>query len=324
MQKNGRFMRRMKGRLPALAVLLLALLCAAPSALAIDPIEPGREASLTVEYGMKGMAFTVYRVAEMTGFGEFTPSAGFDDIVSADELTDLDSAGWSALAGTLSGYVNRDGQWMRTQRIGADGRTTFSGLRVGLYLVMGTPYETGSKVVQVQPSLVALPSRNAKDVWMYRVTVEPKPEAVERYDEIQVRKVWSDGGSASRPKEITVRLYVNGKFYGAATLNAANNWRFAWNVSNVRQPAVFKVTESPIPSGYTHSIDYTGSYLTSCGRLGKRITIVNRKCTPVVPAKPSGKLPQTGLLWWPVPLLAGGGMALFLIGWLRRRRDEDE
>ena len=37
MQKNGRFMRRMKGRLPALAVLLLALLCAAPSALAIDP-----------------------------------------------------------------------------------------------------------------------------------------------------------------------------------------------------------------------------------------------------------------------------------------------
>ena len=324
MQKNGRFMRRRKGRLPALAVLLLALLCAAPSALAIDPIEPGREASLTVEYGMKGMAFTIYRVAEMTGFGEFTPSAGFDDIVSADELTDLDSAGWSALAGTLSGYVNREGQWRRSQRIGADGKATFSGLRVGLYLVLGTPYETGGKVVQVQPSLVALPSRNAKDVWMYGVTVEPKPEAVERYDEIQVRKVWSDGGSASRPKEITVRLYVNGKFYGAATLNAANNWRFTWNVSKVRQPAVFKVTESPIPSGYTHSIDYTGSYLTSCGRLGKRITIVNRKCTPVVPAKPSGKLPQTGLLWWPVPLLAGGGMALFLIGWLRRRRDEDE
>ena len=164
MQKNGRFMRRRKGRLPALAVLLLALLCAAPSALAIDPIETGREASLTVEYGMKGMAFTIYRVAEMTGFGEFTPSAGFDDIVSADELTDLDSAGWSALAGTLSGYVNREGQWRRTQRIGADGKATFSGLRVGLYLVLGMPYETGGKVVQVQPSLVALPSRNAKDV----------------------------------------------------------------------------------------------------------------------------------------------------------------
>ncbi|MDY4542689.1 MAG: Cna B-type domain-containing protein, partial [Candidatus Ventricola sp.] len=223
MQKNGRFMRRRKGRLPALAVLLLALLCAAPSALAIDPIETGREASLTVEYGMKGMTFTIYRVAEMTGFGEFTPSAGFDDIVSADELTDLDSAGWSALAGTLSGYVNREGQWRRSQRIGADGKATFSGLRVGLYLVLGTPYETDGKVVQVQPSLVALPSRNAKDVWMYGVTVEPKPEVVERYDEIQVRKVWSDGGSASRPKEITVRLYVNGKFYGAATLNAANN-----------------------------------------------------------------------------------------------------
>ena len=324
MRDHGGFMRRAKGRLLALAVLMLALLAAAPSALAIDPIETGRAASLTVEYGMKGMAFTIFRVAEMTGFGEFAPSAGFDEIVSADELTDLDSAGWSALAGTLSGYANREGQWKRTQRIGADGKATFSGLRVGLYLVLGTPYETGGKVYQVQPTLVALPSRNAKDVWLYSVTVEPKPEAVERYDEIQVLKVWSDGKSASRPTAITVRLYVNGKLYESAKLCEANKWRYTWNVSGIRQPAVFKVTESPIPSGYTHSIDYTGSYLTSCGKLGKRVTIVNRKCTPVVPAKPSGKLPQTGLLWWPVPLLAGGGMALFLIGWLRRRRDEDE
>lgn len=324
MRGNGRFMRRIKGRLLALALLVLALLSAAPAALAIDPIETGREASLTVRYGMKGMAFTIYRVADMTGFGEFTPSAGFDDIVTADGLTGLDSAGWSALAGTLSGYANRDGQWKRTQKIGADGKACFSGLRVGLYLVLGTPYETGGKVYQVQPTLVALPSRNAKDVWMYCVTVEPKPEAVERYDEIQVRKVWSDNRSTARPKEITVRLYVNGKLYDAVKLNAANNWRHTWKLAGVKQPAVFKVTESPIPSGYTHSIDYTGSYLTTCGGLGKLVTIVNKKCTTVVPKPPSGKLPQTGLLWWPVPLLAGVGMALFVIGWLRRRRDEDE
>lgn len=38
------------------------------------------------------------------------------------------------------------------------------------------------------------------------------------------------------------------------------------------------------------------------------------------------KLPQTGLLWWPVPLLAMGGVVLLLIGWVRRRRwsAEDE
>ena len=58
MRENGRFVRRRKGRLLALAVLLLALLCAAPSALAIDPIETGREASLTVEYGNDGISLS--------------------------------------------------------------------------------------------------------------------------------------------------------------------------------------------------------------------------------------------------------------------------
>ena len=32
-------------------------------------------------------------------------------------------------------------------------------------------------------------------------------------------------------------------------------------------------------------------------------------------------LPQTGVLWWPVPILACCGMGLFVIGWARRRQD---
>lgn len=37
------------------------------------------------------------------------------------------------------------------------------------------------------------------------------------------------------------------------------------------------------------------------------------------PEVPLADLPQTGQLWWPVPLLAMGGMFLFLLGWVRRR-----
>ena len=324
MRNTDGFMRRLGGRLLVLALLVLALLGAAPSALAIDPIDTGRETSLTIDFAVKGMSFTIYRVAEMTGFGTFTPAKGFDDVISADELTGLDSEGWSALAGTLSGYAGSKKPYVDPQKTGANGMTRFTGLKVGLYLVLGTPYRKDGKDYMAQPSLVALPSRDAKDNWIYRVTVEPKPGRVEHYDEIKVQKVWSDGQSASRPKEITVKLYVNNRLYGTAKLNAKNNWRYVWDVSGVRQPAVFKVIESPVPSGYRHSIDYTGSYINKCGKLGKLITIVNRKHTPVTPSKPGGKLPQTGLLWWPVPLLAGGGMALFLIGWLRRRRDEEE
>lgn len=39
---------------------------------------------------------------------------------------------------------------------------------------------------------------------------------------------------------------------------------------------------------------------------------------------PLGNLPQTGQLWWPVPLLAVAGIFLFLIGWVKHRGAQDE
>ena len=41
---------------------------------------------------------------------------------------------------------------------------------------------------------------------------------------------------------------------------------------------------------------------------------------PVPQAGTESILPQTGVLWWPVPLLAGGGMVCYLIGWTRNRK----
>ena len=43
------------------------------------------------------------------------------------------------------------------------------------------------------------------------------------------------------------------------------------------------------------------------------------------PDTPLARLPQTGVLWWPVPFLAVGGMFFFLLGWgLNRRERGDE
>lgn len=47
---------------------------------------------------------------------------------------------------------------------------------------------------------------------------------------------------------------------------------------------------------------------------------------PKPPQKPGGKLPQTGQLNWPVPVLAAAGLTLFGIGWgirFGRKQDQD-
>lgn len=41
------------------------------------------------------------------------------------------------------------------------------------------------------------------------------------------------------------------------------------------------------------------------------------------PDIPKGKLPQTGLLQWPIPVMASLGLILFLIGWIRHNKGEE-
>ena len=42
------------------------------------------------------------------------------------------------------------------------------------------------------------------------------------------------------------------------------------------------------------------------------------------PEVPLASLPQTGQLWWPVPMLAMGGMISLLLGLIRNRRSQDD
>ena len=47
--------------------------------------------------------------------------------------------------------------------------------------------------------------------------------------------------------------------------------------------------------------------------------MITNTLKPVYTAEEGDRLPQTGQLWWPVPLLALTGSFLFLVGWLRRK-----
>lgn len=42
------------------------------------------------------------------------------------------------------------------------------------------------------------------------------------------------------------------------------------------------------------------------------------------PTTPSGALPKTGQLWWPVYVMVACGLTCFAVGWVRRKRGADE
>ncbi len=47
---------------------------------------------------------------------------------------------------------------------------------------------------------------------------------------------------------------------------------------------------------------------------------IEKEIKPDKPVNPGPKLPQTSMLWWPVPILVAGGLVFYLFGWYLKRK----
>jgi hypothetical protein len=121
-----------------------------------------------------------------------------------------------------------------------------------------------------------------------------------------------------------VYLYCDGKEYEKTQLNYRNNWRHIW--SGLERGHDWTVVEEPV-NGYM--VDVTQEGVTF---------VITNTYQPDIPnnSEPPEKsesseenlylaiLPQTGQLWWPVPLLACLGLVCMLISAVCRRNAYEE
>ncbi|MCI7733518.1 MAG: Cna B-type domain-containing protein [Dysosmobacter sp.] len=352
--------RRLRQLYIALACLAVAFSFLPQSARAASRIDTERPVSLTLcyqrEQAVPGVEFSLYRVAEVSGSAAFRLTGDFAGYrVSLDQPS---SAAWRALAETLASYAARDNlKPLDSGRTGSDGSLRFPNqqttLLPGLYLVVGERHTSGNYTYTPSPFLICLPNLNeATDQWVYDETVDPKytgDKDDDRDDTVsrKVLKVWEDDGNEEeRPKTITVQLLRNGRVWDTVTLSEKNNWRYLW--TGLDADDTWRVVEETVPEGYTVSISregitfvVTNTYRPDVPDTPEPPDQPDKPTPPDTPNQPDrpdrpgtpgtttpGKptIPQTGALWWPVPVLAAGGMLLFLLGWARsqRRRREDE
>ena len=252
------------------------------------------------------MVFSLYRVASLT--------EEEDDALTGDfaqypvSLEDLDSSGLRSLAQTLDAYVARDTLTpLLSQKTGEDGMVSFEGLSPGLYLVLGESYTQDNTVYTPSPMLFYLPGQGEDGGWEYEVTASCKFDREEITDTTvsrKVQKVWKDSGNQSkRPEMVFVQLLENGAVVDTVALSEENNWEYTWE--GLDASSRWQVAETNVPDGYTVTVTQEGTLFV---------------VTNTYPGKTPPKLPQTGLLWWPVPLLACAGLALVIAGAAARRR----
>ena len=175
----------------------------------------------------------------------------------------------------------------------------------------------------------------------------------------KVLKKWNDGGNESlRPESITIYLLKNGEVFDTVELTAEDNWRYRWdelsaqhtwtvaeepvdnyNVTIFREGTTFLVTNThtsiptpkpPVPTPKPPSGDEPEPDIPGVSPIPESSPGVTPvpETTPVPeitpePVEPSAPdvptLPQTGLLWWPVPVMAFAGLLLVIFGLIRRR-----
>ena len=322
-------MKLCKRIVPLLLVMMLLL---STPAFAAGSIDLNREVTLTISYQDRGTPlvganFSIYLVATVDETGELTTTDSFKQFNV--DIRGKNDAAWRTLASTLEGYVLRDNVAPTDSgKTNADGILYFptgsKKLTPGLYLVLGDRITQGGFRYDPMPFMVMLPTQDTdKNEWLYDVIVNPKHESSEIPDTPstitrKVLKVWDDANSSDRPTEVTVQLLRDGKVYETVTLNAENNWRYTW--SGLDDSYRWTVVEKEC-KGYTVQVERDGITIVITNT---REVDVPDNPTPTTPKPTNPTLPQTGQLWWPVPLLVMGGLLFLVIGLFCRKRTSGE
>jgi len=311
--------------------LLLVFLLLNAACLALEKIEADRDVSLTITFeandkGFEDARFNIYRVGHIDADGHISAIAPFDAYNVDIEMDSESDVGGAAAA--LEGYIMRD-----LIQATDSGLTDHSGivrfpyngrkLKQGIYLISCERRAEDGMFYQIQPVLVSLPGMSPdKTQWIYDLKINPKSMATyilpdgEKISR-KVLKIWDDEGyEALRPESISVQLLRDGKVFDRVTLNAEQLWRHTWPELDANHH--WTVVEAVLED-YSMSVTQEGITFMITNAYSPEEPVPT-PTPPQTPDKPSGsRLPQTGQLWWPVPMLIAVGMLCIIIGLLRRR-----
>ena len=283
--------------------------------------------SVTLEFSyddapVAGAEFKFYRVGDLAyEKGKYVLSLSGDYKDYPVQVDGLDDVQFQKAADTLAGYVGLNGhEPMSVVTTDAEGVAKLTKLDAGLYLMMGTPLSTEEGIYVVENQLIILPfAENTAGEWTYDLTITPKAEFEPAGPEplnITVAKVWDDkhNGDIERPVSVTVHLLRNGEKYDTVILSEETSWRHEW--VGLDRSYNWSVAEE-VPTDYTVSINLQGTAFI--------ITNTAKEPPPTPPPSPTPppKIPQTGQLWWPVPVLMLIGVGLLAMGFIWRKEDED-
>ena len=305
-------------------------------------IDPTKPVSLSITYKYEDTVipdtgFDIYYIASVDADLKFTLTEPFKEYPLPSDPS-VSQSDWNNYADTLKAYVQSKGIAPDYHKVtDSEGKWSLAGLGSGMYFYFGEKRSMDGYTYINQAGLISLP--NLEKVVLpdgkinyrvvYDVTISPKVSRSKNPtphpggtgggggESTVMKKAiikWMNDDKDNRPESISAHLLKDGVLYETVLLTPGGDWRYTWfnlpKYDDKGHKIEWTVSIDP-PEGYTYTIQIEG--ITT-------VFILSGEEEALKPKDP--RLPQTGLLWWPVPVLLSLGVLLVIIGILRRRSDE--
>jgi len=310
-------------RISALLISALLFILLPVTVSAAGAVNMNRSVSLDISFAyeeekLQGASFDIYLISTMDNSGELTPTDAFKVYEKELDIRGKNDEAWIEVTQTLERAIRLgeidDVLPADTAKTNESGIAAFPSenekIIPGLYLVMGTTTSQGGYIYETDAFMVKLPNQDVqKNTWEYQLEVNAKSNQRPILDDYTVIKIWEDEcHKEKRPETIEIQLLCDGEEYeNPITLPQEGKWEYTWEDLDVNH--YWTVTEN-VPKGYHSKVEQEGNCF-----------VVTNTCERVnlVDEPDESKLPQTGQLWWPVPMLVSAGLLLIVIGLIRRR-----
>lgn len=268
---------------------------------------------ISLNYILSNVSFNIYKVAILDENNNISINKDFS--MYPVDLTLKDK---NVIAGTLSSYAKRDKiKALINTHTNSDGKILYKGLPKGLYLINGESFIKDGYIYTPSPLLIYIDSSTI-DNSIREFNLKYEKRKVEGNLEINAYKIWDNDSGFIHPDNIEVQLLKNGEIIDNFLLNENNNWRKQWK--NLSADAYYEVLEKNVPNGYTVSVYRDSSinkiintHITENETYEESIVknfnnyLDKTEDSTIKKGKTNGHLknniPQTGQLWWPIPIL---------------------
>ena len=282
----------------------------------------------------------------------FAFNEDFKDCGADLQRIDLEESGAPGLAEELAAWAEEKGLAGTEKEIDASGRAVFADLSLGLYLFIQKTPADGYECVR--PFLVTVPMWNGEEL-VYDVEAGPKPGTATGLDFIEpfVKKVLVVKKGKPKKEETFKFLMVPDQkdqpmpelegivkdpatgaltvVHGPGSFSFGKIWfgsedvgkTYVYTFSEIIEQktgitydkTIYVMTVRVEKNADSGNIECSVSYSEKGGEKIPEIVFTNVFDTPP-------DIPQTGQLWWPVPVLAIAGVIFLGIGLIQRRRPE--